>query len=112
VNVCLGTDSLATVRKIGRTKPELDMFAEMRELAHKDSSASPSEILRMATVNSARALGLAGKVGELTPNALADLIVIPAGKAKTPEQAVIAHAGPVRASMIEGRWIIPPVERR
>jgi hypothetical protein len=36
VNLCLGTDSLATVRKTGKQKPELDMFAEMRALADQD----------------------------------------------------------------------------
>ena len=46
-----------------------------------DKTISPVEILQMATVNGARALGLAGKVGELSPGAFADLIAIPfAGK--------------------------------
>ena len=61
VNLCLGTDSLATTRKIGKQKPELNMFDEMRQLADSDKSISPSEIIRMATVNGARALGLAGR---------------------------------------------------
>ncbi len=77
VNICLGTDSLATVRKTGKQKPELDLFAEMRALADKDKTISPDEILQMATVNGARALGLAGKTGELSPGAFADLIAIP-----------------------------------
>ena len=33
VNLCLGTDSLATTRKTGKQKPELNMFDEMRALA-------------------------------------------------------------------------------
>jgi cytosine/adenosine deaminase-related metal-dependent hydrolase len=108
VNLCLGTDSLATVRKHGRQKPELDMFAEMRTLASHDAVVSPAEILRMATVAGARALGLAGKIGELSPNACADLIAVPAVKNADPIEAVLAHAGPVCASMIDGRWAIPP----
>ena len=81
VNLCLGTDSLATTRKIGKQKPELNMFEEMRALAASDKNISPAEILRMATVNGARALGLAGQIGELSKNAFADLIAIPfAGK--------------------------------
>jgi cytosine/adenosine deaminase-related metal-dependent hydrolase len=108
-NLCLGTDSLATTRKDGKQKPVLDMFAEMRSLADSDKKISPEEILRMATVNGARALGLAGKIGELKKNAFADLIAIPfAGKIANVHAALIAHTGSVSASMIEGRWAVPP----
>jgi len=66
VNLCLGTDSLATTRKIGKQKPELNMFEEMRLFAANDKTISPPEILRMATINGARALGLSSQVGELS----------------------------------------------
>jgi cytosine/adenosine deaminase-related metal-dependent hydrolase len=109
VNLGLGTDSLATTRCRGRQKPELDLFAEMRALADSDPSVSPGEILRMATVNGARALGLAGTAGELNRHAFADLIALPfSGKPAAALAAVLQHAGPVAASMIEGRWAIPP----
>ena len=109
VNLCLATDSLATVRKNGKPKPELDMFAEMRALADQDASISPEEILRMATINGARALGLAGKIGEISADASADLIAIPfSGKPTRLNEAVLAHVGNVTASLIEGRWAIPP----
>ena len=109
VNLCLGTDSLATTRKVGKQKPELDMFAEMRALADADKSVSPEIILQMATVNGARALGLAGEIGELSVNAGADLIAIPfTGKASRAGEAVLQHSGNVTASLIEGRWAIPP----
>lgn len=109
VNLCLGTDSLATTRKIGKQKPELNMFEEMRQLAASDKNIPPAEILRMATVNGARALGLAGQAGELSKNASADLIAIPSGKASDDIfETVLAHTGNVSASMIDGRWAIPP----
>ncbi len=109
VNLCLGTDSLATVRKTRKQNPELSMFDEMRELAANDPKLPPSEILRMATVNGARALGRAGQIGELSENALADLIAIPAAaKTSAACEAVLAHDGPVNASMIDGNWVIPP----
>jgi cytosine/adenosine deaminase-related metal-dependent hydrolase len=109
VNLCLGTDSLATTRKTGRAKPELDMFAEMRSLAAADKTVSPETVLQMATVNGARALGLAGKIGELTKNAFADLIAVPfAGKVSRTHEALLAHTGNVATSMIDGRWAIPP----
>jgi cytosine/adenosine deaminase-related metal-dependent hydrolase len=109
VNLCLGTDSLATVRKIRKQNPELSMFEEMRELAASDPKLPPVEILRIATVNGARALGRAGQIGELSENALADLIAIPAS-AKTSDacEAVLGHTGDVSASMIDGQWVIPP----
>lgn len=109
VNICLGTDSLATTRKAGKPKPELDMFAEMRVLANKDKDVSPTEILTMATVNGARALGLAGQVGELSKGAFADLITIPfTGKPARAMEGVLEHTGNVAASMIEGDWAMAP----
>jgi cytosine/adenosine deaminase-related metal-dependent hydrolase len=109
VNLCLGTDSLATTRRDGKKKPELDMFAEMRMLAANDKKISPEEILRLATINGARALGLAGKIGELSKNSFADLIALPCPeKLKDLHDAILAHTGNVAASMIEGRWVIPP----
>ena len=109
VNLCLGTDSLATTRKTGRHKPELDLFAEMRAFADADKSVTPETILQMTTVNGARALGLTGKIGELAKNSFADLIALPfAGKISRAPEAVLAHTGHVAASLIEGRWAVPP----
>jgi aminodeoxyfutalosine deaminase len=109
VNICLGTDSLATTRKTGKQKPELDMFAEMRALADADKKISPQEILEMATINGARALGFAGKIGELSKNAFADLIAIPfAGKITNAHETLLAHSGSVTTSLIDGQWAIPP----
>jgi aminodeoxyfutalosine deaminase len=111
VNLCLGTDSLATTRKIGKQKPELNMFDEMRQLATSDKTVSPQEILQMATINGARALGLAGQTGEFSKNAFADLIAIPFdGKIDDAYEAVLTHTGNVNASLIDGRWAIPPRE--
>ena len=85
------------------------MFEEMRLLATDDKTVSPAEILRMATVNGARALGMAGQVGELSENAAADLIAVAFdGKITDAHEAVLAHTDAVKASMIDGRWAIPP----
>jgi 5-methylthioadenosine/S-adenosylhomocysteine deaminase len=86
------------------------MFAEMRALADMDKDISPEEILRMATVNGARALGFAGKIGQLSTNAGADLIAIPfSGKPADIYETVLTHSGNVTASLIEGRWAVPPI---
>ena len=109
VNICLGTDSLATVLKTGGQKPELDLFAEMRALAANDKTISSAEILRMATVSGAKALGMTGRIGELSKNTFADLIAIPfVGKISEAAEAVVNFSGSVHASMIGGKWAIPP----
>jgi cytosine/adenosine deaminase-related metal-dependent hydrolase len=70
---------------------------------------APEKILKMATMNAARALGRKGELGELSEGALADLIVIPflGTTARLPE-AIVHHEGPVSASMIAGRWALAP----
>jgi cytosine/adenosine deaminase-related metal-dependent hydrolase len=104
----LGTDSLATVRVTEKQRPELNLFAEMRALMTHDKAVSPAEVLQMATVNGARALGRKGQIGELSAGAFADLIALPAAAGgKDGYDAVLEHAGPVQASMIDGRWVIP-----
>jgi cytosine/adenosine deaminase-related metal-dependent hydrolase len=107
VNICLGTDSLATVRKKPREKVALNMFAEMQKLAANNKTITPDEILHMATVNGARAIGMAGRIGELSENAFADLITIPfGGKISDAVEATMQHSGKISASMIGGDWAI------
>ncbi len=109
VNLCLGTDSLASVRTARGQRLELDLFEEMRLLAGREPALSAKAILRMATLNGARALGMAGQIGEIAPGASADLIAIPAPAAKTNiYDAVLRHQGPVSASMINGQWAMVP----
>ena len=109
INVCLGTDSLASTLSSRREHPELNLFSEMQAFATQRPEVSPAMILRMATINGAAALGQSGAVGELSPNALADLIVLPfAGKLKEAEAAAVHHDGNVAAAMINGHWVVRP----
>jgi aminodeoxyfutalosine deaminase len=109
VNVCLGTDSLASVKKHRGRPVELSMLAEMRALAANAPDLSPETIVKMATLNGARALGMTGKTGELSDGALADVIAIPfAGKSNDAHDAIVHHADDVAASMIDGVWAMPP----
>ncbi|HZL14266.1 MAG TPA: amidohydrolase family protein, partial [Verrucomicrobiae bacterium] len=109
VNVCLGTDSLSTVRQTGKQKIELNLVAEMRALAIAEPKISAKQILQMATVSGARALGLAEKIGELSENALADLIAIPfTGKFADIYDGVLHPASTVSVSMVDGKWAIAP----
>ena len=95
VNVCLGTDSLAST-------DSLSMFDEMRQLARRHPWLNADEVVNMATVNGAKALGLA--VGKLEPGTLADLIALPyAGDATQVYDAVLAHTKPVAWMMVNGQ---------
>src|SRR5262249_42342445 len=94
VNVCLGTDSLASVWKQRRQTVELDMFEEMRAFAKANPSVAPHTILRMATVHAAQALGLSNEAGQLRPRAFADIVAIPfEGKPQDVYRAILAHKG-------------------
>jgi cytosine/adenosine deaminase-related metal-dependent hydrolase len=107
VNLCLGTDSLATVRKPPRKLPELNLFAEMQTLAAPTHELAPETILRMATVNGARALGRAGQIGEFSRGAAADLIAVPiiTDLAKVYE-ALVHHSGEISTVVLDGK-IVP-----
>lgn len=67
--VALGTDSRAS-------SPDLNMLAEMRQVARAHPSVSPATILRLATLGGAKALGLARRTGSLEPGKWADLAVV------------------------------------
>ncbi|HXG48177.1 MAG TPA: amidohydrolase family protein [Methylomirabilota bacterium] len=109
VNLCLGTDSLASVRASGKARPELSLFAEMALFARNHPDVAPSDILAMVTLNPARALGQTGIIGELAPDSYADLIVIPCRDGgDDPVSAVVAHEGPVSGVMVGGEWVVRP----
>lgn len=109
VNICLGTDSLATVCAKPKQTVELNMFEEMRRFADANPELAPETILRMATINGAIALGMKGMIGELKRGAYADMIAIPfPSSLRRTCEAVIEHTGPVTASMIAGQWAVAP----
>jgi cytosine/adenosine deaminase-related metal-dependent hydrolase len=109
VNVCLGTDSLASVYRRRGQRIELSMFEEMRALAARFPRLGPRKILEMATLNGAKGLGMAGKIGEISRGAYADLIAVPfRGTLRDVPGAILKHSGAVAASMINGQWAIEP----
>lgn len=104
VNLCLGTDSLASTRVGAGPRPGLSMFAEMAELTSHDTTVDPAEIVRRATLNGAIALGLDHELGTLQPGLLADLCAIP-GRVRDEDvhDAIIHHRGPVTTTWIDGK---------
>ena len=88
---------------------ELNLFTEMQSFAAAQPAVEPELILRTATLNGARALGLPGQIGELAAGALADLIAIRfAGKPSDACAALVHHTGDIAVSMIDGEWAVPP----
>jgi cytosine/adenosine deaminase-related metal-dependent hydrolase len=95
VNICLGTDSLAST-------DTLSLFDEMRKLAQNQPQLRADEIVAMATANGAQALGIAA--GRLQAGALADLIALPfSGEGNRVHEAILAHHEPVTWMMVNGQ---------
>ena len=76
VNVCLGTDGCGS-------NNSLNMFQEMNAaaLVHKGANrkaqcVDAADVLKMATVNGAKAIGHEGELGEIREGAIADLILV------------------------------------
>lgn len=72
INVCLGTDSLAS-------NDTLNLFDEMAELHALHPEIPALEIVAMATVNAARALNLSDFLGRLKTGFRADFIALRPG---------------------------------
>lgn len=70
INVCLGTDSLAS-------NSSLSILDELRYLRRQYEDAPASTLLEMGTIRAARALGMGDSIGSLRPGKLADFLSIP-----------------------------------
>ena len=98
-NICLGTDSLAS-------NSSLNLFSEMRELLRKEPWISPREVLTMATVNGAHAIGQTDSLGKISPGYRADLIAIPSAETgKGVFDAIVAFEGTVPWMMVDGETL-------
>lgn len=83
INVALGTDGAAS-------NNDLDMMGEMRSaallgkaVAHNAAAVPAHSVLRMATLNGAKALGLDAKIGSLEVGKMADIIAIDLNEIET-----------------------------
>jgi cytosine/adenosine deaminase-related metal-dependent hydrolase len=94
-NICLGTDSLAS-------NESLSLFAEMRAFRKRFPTVSPEEILRMVTVNPARAMRQEDALGQIRPGFEAHLIAVPCSGSTDVFEQILAFEGIVRWIMMNG----------
>lgn len=113
VVVALGTDNVAA-------NNSYDMIAEMRVAglvaSHREGRAQPlssHDLIRMATIDGARALGLDGETGSLELGKAADIIAIDmsgAGYSETPDvETVLVYSGSgrdVRHLWVSGEMLV------
>ena len=105
VNICLGTDSLASSGGNGSAQG-LTMFNEMKRFSNQYPEVSSDEIIRMATWNGAAALGLRDVLGQLIEGAFANLAIIPlTNPLADVSDLIVNHAGPVGSLMIAGKRV-------
>lgn len=101
INVCVGTDSLAS-------NPSLSVLEEIRFLGRRQAGLAPAALLEMATLSGARALGVEAACGSLAAGKRADLVVIPlsAGATDPLEEVVSGDALPA-AVFLGGKQVVP-----
>lgn len=113
VNVALGTDGCASNNDLDLFG-EMDTCAKLHKVAAMDPTALPADtVLRMATRNGAKALGLDGRIGQIGTGKLADIIVVDFNKPHlTPLYKPVSHlvyaarGSDVRDSVIHGRIVM------
>jgi cytosine/adenosine deaminase-related metal-dependent hydrolase len=103
VNVCLGTDSLAS-------NPDLFLLREARFLLRKDPTLSPTLLLEMVTSGGSRALGTSHDAGTLAEGCSADIAAFPLsgahGSAEAMLRDVIGRAPGASAVWIGGAKVL------
>jgi aminodeoxyfutalosine deaminase len=97
LNICLGTDSLAS-------NDSLNLFSEMRTAKKFYPTLSGRELVQMVTIRPARALKLARELGRIAPGYLADAIAIPfKGPTSDVFEAIVQHRGAIKWMMVNGQ---------
>ncbi|MBT8341069.1 MAG: amidohydrolase [Desulfatitalea sp.] len=113
IAVGLGTDGSASNNDLDLWS-EMDSAAKLHKVHRNDPTVMDAEtVVRMATVEGARALGLDRQIGSLEPGKKADLIVLrPDRPHLTPLYHPASHlvyaARPddVRHVLVDGRWVV------
>ena len=113
VNICLGTDGTSSNNTLNMFR-EMGLLSLIHKGIQKDPTAMPADkVLSAATVNGAKALNMAGQIGEIRTGAKADLIFL---DLKTPSLfpnnnivsslVYSANGSEVESVMINGDWVM------
>lgn len=105
INVCVGTDSAASLP----AGDGLSVLKDLRLLSRDCPDVPPDTLLSMVTIHSARALGLADRLGTLTPGKQADLVALPINPSERqdPLRGIVATAPLPTSVWIAGRRCVP-----
>ena len=80
VNIGVGLDSMG-INDDGDMLQEMRLVSALqRKSEEKITTINPMQVLEMATINGARALGMQGEIGSLVPGKKADLTILNMGK--------------------------------
>jgi len=113
VNVSLGTDGAASNNNLNLFE-EMHLAALLQKWLRRDAEALPArQVLRMATINGAKALGLHGEIGSLEVGKQADVVMIDAAQPHlSPRHDAIAllvysaQAADVHTVLVRGRIVL------
>lgn len=113
INVVLGTDSTASNNTLNMFR-EMGLFSLIHKGIYCDSTAASAPyVLDLATKNAAKALGMDSKIGEICPDACADLIFIDLNATSLfPNNNIIsslcysANGSEVDSVMVNGKFVM------
>jgi cytosine/adenosine deaminase-related metal-dependent hydrolase len=99
LNVCIGTDSLAS-------NDSLNLFSEMRTAHRTHPSLTSFDLVKMVTVNPAKALQQDHRLGRIAPGYLADAIAIPySGDVGTAYDAIMENRSSIEWMIVDGKLV-------
>jgi cytosine/adenosine deaminase-related metal-dependent hydrolase len=99
LNICLGTDSLAS-------NNSLNLFSEMRTAKKTYQTLTARDLLEMVTIRPARALKLEHELGKIASNYLADCIAIPfKGPVNEVLESIVQNRGTIKWMMVNGKTL-------
>ncbi|HET9373579.1 MAG TPA: amidohydrolase family protein [Chthoniobacterales bacterium] len=99
LNVCIGTDSLAS-------NDSLNLFSEMRMARRSYPFLTSLDLLKMVTTNPAHALHQENKLGRIAPGYLADAIAIPySGSADMVHEAIVENRSSIEWMIVDGKLV-------
>jgi len=97
IPVALGTDSLASA-------PDVDVFTEVAHLRQEHPGLSPAAALRIATLNGARALGLAAQLGSIEAGKWASLAVVGLNDPNDDPLEAVTWSSETVAPLLQAAW--------